>query len=214
MKTYRIILGLLWMGFVIYALLLAPPDDPATLELIKNLSLGQWQGVNPSVVSLFNLMGVWPAVYSCILLTDGHNQWVKAWPFLVASFGLGAFALLPYLILRSPNDTVIGNPDWVLRITNSRWIAGVLLMITIGLGAYGFSQGDWGNFTVQWQTNRFIHVMGLDFCLLALLFSVLVPDDLIRRKTRQGIWLRAIAAIPLLGAILYLLFRPPLTQDQ
>ena len=52
------------------------------------------------VVVLFNLMGLWPVVYASLALSDGRDQAVSAWPFVVGSFGLGAFALMPYLALR------------------------------------------------------------------------------------------------------------------
>ena len=66
--------GLLWLGFVAYAFLLAPPNQPDTFELIKNLSTGKWEGINPLIVSLFNIMGVWPIIYSCLLFIDGREQ--------------------------------------------------------------------------------------------------------------------------------------------
>jgi len=40
MVQEKIGFGLLWVGFVTYAFLLAPPDQPDTFELIKNLSTG------------------------------------------------------------------------------------------------------------------------------------------------------------------------------
>ncbi|WP_353735256.1 hypothetical protein [Okeania sp. SIO2C2] len=54
---------LLWIGFSTYAFLLAPPDQPDTLELIQKLSTGQWENINPLIVSLFNIMGIWPLIY-------------------------------------------------------------------------------------------------------------------------------------------------------
>ncbi len=66
--------GLLWLGFVTYAFLLAPPNQPDTFDLIKNLSTGQIAGINPLVVALFNIMGVWPLIYSALLFIDGRGQ--------------------------------------------------------------------------------------------------------------------------------------------
>jgi len=200
---------LLWVGFVTYAFVLAPPDQPNTFELIKNLSIGQWEGINPLVVSLFYIMGVWPLVYSCLLFIDGRAQKIPAWPFATASFGVGAFALLPYLALREPS-TDPGKKNAFLKLLDSR-LTGIAL--TIGatiLVTYGFKNGDWGNFVQQWQTSRFIHVMSLDFCLLCLLFPALLGDDMARRRLKnpQLFWL--VALIPLFGPLLYLCLRPPL----
>ncbi|NJO09546.1 MAG: DUF2834 domain-containing protein, partial [Leptolyngbyaceae cyanobacterium SL_1_1] len=156
---------LLWISFGLYAFLLAPPDQPDTFELIGRLSTGDWDGINPLVVALFNLMGVWPLVYGCVALIDGHEQKVPAWPFVVGSFGVGAFLLLPYLALRHPQPTFTGDRSTVLKLVDSRWVGGGLAIAALILLVYGLSQGDWSDFIDQWQTSRFIHVMSLDFCL-------------------------------------------------
>ncbi|MEM6753417.1 MAG: DUF2834 domain-containing protein, partial [Cyanobacteria bacterium P01_C01_bin.38] len=96
----KIIFWLIWVGFSVYAFGFAPPNQPDTFELIKNLSTGQWEGINPLIVALFNLMGVFPLIYSCMVLIDGKGQKIPAWIFTTFSFGVGAFALLPYLALR------------------------------------------------------------------------------------------------------------------
>ena len=98
----RLIFGALWLGFVGYAVLLAPADQPDTADLILRLSTGQWDGINPALIALFNAMGLWPVVYAALALVDGRGQRLWAWPFVVASFAVGAFALLPYLALRVP----------------------------------------------------------------------------------------------------------------
>lgn len=204
---------LLWVGFVAYAFLLAPPDQPDTLELIKNLSTGNWDGINPLVVSLFNIMGVWPMIYSCLLFIDGRAQKIPAWPFAAGSFGVGVFSLLPYLALREPSTKFPGEKNTFLKLLDSR-LTGVALAIgTVILVAYGLGNGDWGNFVQQWQTSRFIHVMSLDFCLLCLLFPALLGDDMARRglKNPQLFWLTAL--VPLFGPLIYLCVRPPLPDS-
>jgi hypothetical protein len=204
--------GLLWLGFIIYAFFLAPPDRPDTLELIKNLSIGQWQGINPLIIALFNIMGIWPVIYSAMVFNDGRGQKIPAWPFASASFAVGAFALLPYLALRNPNPQFAGKKNGFLKLLDSR-VTGIVLTIAAAiLVAYGVQNGDWGNFVQQWQTSRFIHVMSLDFCLLSLLFPALLADDMARRswKNPQIFWL--ISFIPLFGPLFYLCIRPPLPE--
>ena len=210
MMSKKIGFWLLWVGFVAYAFVLAPPDRPDTLELIKNLSTGQWEGINPLVVSLFNIMGVWPMIYSCLLFIDGRGQKIPAWPFAALSFGVGAFALLPYLALRQPTTEFAGNKNFFLKLLDSR-LTGVALAIgSVIIVAYGLVNGDWVNFVQQWQTSRFIHVMSWDFCLLCLLFPALLGDDMARRglKNTQLFWLTA--SVPLFGPLVYLCVRPPL----
>lgn len=200
----------LWLGFFAYAFLLAPPDQPDTFDLIKNLATGQWTGINPLVISLFNIMGVWPMIYSCLLFIDGKGQKIPAWPFATFSFGVGAFALLPYLALREPNPEFTGKRNAFIKVLDSR-LTGVALTIgTVVLVAYGLGNGDWGNLIHQWQTSRFVHVMSLDFCLLCLLFPALLGDDMARRglNNPQLFWLTVL--IPLFGPLIYLCVRTPL----
>ncbi len=63
----KFILWLVWVGFIAYTLLLAPLDQPGTLTLIEKLVRLQLAGINPYVVTLFSLMGVWPIVYACLM---------------------------------------------------------------------------------------------------------------------------------------------------
>ena len=212
----RWLYGAIWVGFVAYAIVLAPPDDPETFAIILKLSTGQVAELNPCLVSLFNLMGVWPMIYGCMLLADGHGRSPRAWPFLAGSFAVGAFAVLPYLGLRrslsgdTKQDFTAGQV-WGLQIWDSRWFALVLLVGAIALSWYGVTQGDWGEFSRQWQTSKFVHVMGLDFCALTLLFPTLVADDLLQRGSHHKWWI-PITCLPLIGPLLYLVFRPSLFQ--
>lgn len=211
MMVKKIGFGLLWLGFIAYAFFLAPPNRPDTFELIKNLSIGQWQGINPLIIALFNLMGVWPVIYSAMVFSDGRGQKIPAWPFATASFAVGAFALLPYLTLRKSNQQFEGKKNALIKLLDSR-VTGVLLTVVAAiLVGYGM-QGNWGDFGQQWQTSRFIHVMSLDFCLLSLLFPALLGDDMARRgwNNPQVFWL--ISLIPLFGPLIYLCVRPPLPE--
>jgi hypothetical protein len=70
----RIFLFTFWLGLITYAIALAPPERPDTLDLIIKLSTGQWDGLNPFIITLFNLMGIWPVIYSAVLLFDGRGQ--------------------------------------------------------------------------------------------------------------------------------------------
>ena len=208
----KIAFGVLWLGFVFYAFVLAPPNQPDTFELIKNLSTGQWQGINPLVIALFNLMGIWPMIYSALVFIDGRGQKIPAWLFASASFGVGAFALLPYLALRKTNPSFPGTKNALIKVLDSR-ITGIILTVgTAILVSYGLLQGDWSNFIQQWQSDRFIHVMSLDFCLLCLIFPALLGDDMARRDWQKPQLYWIFALIPLFGPLIYLCLRPPLPE--
>jgi hypothetical protein len=203
----KIIFWLIWIGFITYAFIFAPPDQPDTLDLIKNLSLGQWQGINPLIIALFNLMGVFPMIYSCVLFLDGRGQKISAWLFATASFGVGAFALIPYLALRDKNSQFIGQKNAFLKLLDSRITGIILTIIALILVVFGLTQGNWNDFVQQWQTSRFIHVMSLDFCLLSVLFPTLIEDDMARRNMKSSVLFWSIVIIPLFGALFYLCVR-------
>ncbi len=211
----RFIFWGLWLGFILYAFILAPPDRADTADLILRLSTGDWEGTNPAIVALFNAMGLWPMVYAAVALVDGHGHRLRAWPFVLASFAVGAFALLPYLALRQPNPNFSG-PSFsgarglLLSLLESRWLGALLGAGAIALAALALLKGDWPDFAQQWQTSRFIHVMALDFCALWLLFPVLLKDDMARRGLTQSWIPLAVLALPLVGACLYLALRPGL----
>ena len=208
--TRRIAFWLLWIGFIAYAFFLAPPDSPGTFELIKNLLTGNWQGINPLVVTLFNIIGILPTIYCCFIFIDGRTQQIPAWLFLSASFAVGAFALLPYLALRSPNTKFPGEKNPLIQLCDSRITGVALTFAAVILLTYGFSKGEWGNFFQQWETSRFIHVTSLDFCILCLSIGALLGDDMARRGIKQSwiFWLTAL--VPLFGPLIYLCWRPPL----
>jgi hypothetical protein len=201
---------LLWLGFGGYAFFLAPPDRPDTLSLIIDLSTGKWAGINPFVIALFNLMGILPMVYAALMLIEGKTQRIPAGLFSALSFGVGAFAILPYLALREPNARPIAERSGIIKLVDSRWL-GILLSIgaTILL-VYGISNGDWADFGQQWRSSRFIHVMTLDFCLLSLLLPVLISDDLQRRNFTNPTAIRLLSLMPLFGGLIYLCIRPSL----
>ncbi|MBD1846022.1 DUF2834 domain-containing protein [Cyanobacteria bacterium FACHB-63] len=209
----KILLTLIWVGFVGYAFLLAPPNQPDTFELIKDLSTLKVEGINPLIVALFNIMGFMPMAYACITFLDGRSQKIPAWLFTAASFGVGAFSLLPYLIFRQPNPTFTGQKNWFLKLMDSRITGGAIAIGAIGLFLYGVTNGDWSNFVQQWQTDRFIHVMSLDFCLLCGLFPVLLQDDIKRRGLENSKAFKILSFVPFFGALIYLVLHPPTIEQ-
>ncbi|MDB9525057.1 DUF2834 domain-containing protein [Oscillatoria sp. CS-180] len=209
----RAFFAIVWLAFTGYAFVLAPPDQPNTATLIQKLATGDWADINPAIVALFNLMGVWPIAYACLALIDGDGQKTPAWPFVLGSFGFGAFLLLPYLILRQPNSTFSPPKSRLLALVDSRWLGLSLLIGASGLLGYGFYAGDWSDFVAQWQNSRFIHVMSLDFCLLWLLVPSLLGDDMARRGLKNTQLFSLVSAVPLIGLTAYLAFRPPLPEN-
>lgn len=90
-------------------------------------------------------MGLWPIIYASLALTDGRDQTLPAWPFVVSYFGFGALALMPYLALRkSTNALPYRAPDTTrLKVFNHRLVGIGGAIATILLITYGFQQGTW-----------------------------------------------------------------------
>lgn len=213
----KLILWLIWFGFIIYLLFLAPPLQPDTFQPLQMLLSGRLPLINPVNVSLFSLVGIWLLIYSCLIVPDDRMQRLPAWIFMVASIGTGTIALIPYLALREPNQQFSGQKDLWLNLLDSRLAGVILTFSTVALMAFALALGDWSAFSHEFLTNRFIHGMSLAFCLFCLLFPypTLLKDDMARRglgDNSQLFWL--VALIPLLGPLAYLCLRPPLLASR
>ncbi|MBL1209871.1 DUF2834 domain-containing protein [Geminocystis sp. GBBB08] len=204
----------LWLGFILYAVFFAPPDNPETLDLIINLSTGKWEGINPVIICLFNIMGILPFIYASFLIIDGRGQKNKAFPFVIGSFFLGAFALLPYFAFRQKNTNFIAQKTLIIKILDSRLYSILVTLSCFTLIFIAVTKGDWQDFILQWQTSKFIHVMSLDFCCLCLLFPAIIADDLTQRSIENKTIFWLITFTPLIGTLLYICFRPSLLDNQ
>lgn len=195
-------LWMVWVGFIFYVFVFAPP-----------FLAGQPWLLNPVVISLFSMVGIWLLIYSCLLFIDGRMQRLPAWAFLLTGAATGVLGLIPYLALREPNQTFNGTQDGWLKWLDARSTGILLTISTLVLLGFAISFGDWSEYARSFQTNGFIHAMSLAFCLFALLFPypTLLSDDMARRglsSSSQFFWV--VALIPLFGSLAYLCLRPPL----
>ncbi len=208
-------LWLLWVGFIAYILLLAPPFHLAeTIALLVKILTFQWGEVNAIILSIFALVGIWLQIYSCLLFIDGRMQKIPFWIFALASLGSGVIGLIPYLALREPNKEFTGKKDSFLLLLDSRTTGIILTVFTIFVLVYGVFAGNWADYIQQFQSDRFINGMSLAFCLFCLLFPTVLGDDMARRgwlSNSQLFWV--IALLPLFGPLLYLCLRPPLIES-
>ena len=213
----KFVLWSVWLGFILYVLLFAPPLQADTFQPVQTLLTGQIPRINPVFLSLFSMIGVWLLIYSCLIFADGRMQKLPAWAFMLASVGSGTIGLIPYLALREPNQQFSGKKYVWLEWLDSHSTGGILTVSTIVLLAIGCFFGDWSNFMHEFNTNRFIHAMSLAFCLFCLLFPfpTLLSDDMARRgliSNSQFFWL--VASIPLFGPLIYLCLRPLLLESK
>lgn len=208
----KLLLWLLWASFIVYLLFLAPPLDwgSTKLLLIKLITL-QWNAINPVILALFSLVGVWILIYSSLLFFDGRMQALPFYPFALFALGSGVIGLIPYLAWREPNTEFTGTKDWWLSILDSRSTGIALILFTVGLLIYALIGGDWGEYWQLFKNDRFINGMSLAFGLFCLLFPIILGDDMTRRgylRESQLFWF--IALVPLFGPLFYLCWRSPI----
>jgi hypothetical protein len=205
----KLFLWLLWISFMVYLVLIAPPLNwELTKLLIVRLLTLQWSQIDPVIFSLFSLIGVWILIYSSLLFFDGRMQPIPFYPFALISLGTGIIGLIPYLAWREPNTEFTGALDKWLQILDSRLTGVLLTLFTLGLLIYALVAGDWEQFWQLFKSDRFINGMSLAFCLFCLLFPTILGDDMVRRgylKDSQLFWL--IALVPLFGPVTYLCWR-------
>lgn len=208
----KVALWLVWFGFIAYVLLFAPPVQPDTFQPIQTLLSGRLPRINPVMLSLFSMVGIWLLIYSSLVFADGRMQRVSAWAFMLASVGSGVIGLIPYLALRDANPSFSGQKDNWLRLMDARSTGLILAFSTAVLLAFAAIAGDWSAFWYEFQTNRFVHGMSLAFCLFALLFPTLLGDDMARRGLRNPQMFWWVTLLPLVGPLAYLCLRPPLPE--
>ncbi|MFC4775527.1 hypothetical protein ACFO9Q_01865 [Paenibacillus sp. GCM10023252] len=196
----RMLLFVMWLLFISYAWLLAPgasgSQDPILQDLLR------MKAEEPAVLVMFSLLGVFPMVYACLLLRDDRLR-IPAWPFVLLSFALGAFALLPYYFLLSGlASRSEGNrtPIFLLRITDSRLFVSLLFLITSALMIYAITGGDGEAYAAAFRHSSFVHVMTIDFVLLTLLSVYAIYTN--NRLSKRGGAL--LGLIPILGPLIYL----------
>jgi hypothetical protein len=200
----------LWLAFLLYSFVFAPASDPNTSTIVMNILRGRFGGINWVVIALFNLMGVWPLIFMILLGIESQSQKISAWPFILGSFFLGAFLLLPYFGLRKSNPDPAPARKGIVKHLDSRGLPIVLFVISIVLVMMVIIEGDWNDYLLQFRTNGFIHVMSLDFVAFALLFPLAVKDDMLRRNWFQKTKWIGFSVVPVLGPIIYLIVAPRL----
>jgi hypothetical protein len=210
----KVALGIIWLGFVLYTIWIAPLDQPDTWPLVQKLLTLKWTELNPFIPVIFSLMGVWPMIYAGLMFADGRMQNFRAWPYFLGSNFTGVICLMPYFLLRRRSQAFVGERDRWLRLVDSRLMGLSLLLGTVGLLSWVVVGEDWNDYVQQFQTRAFVHLISLDFCLMTLIFplTLLFEDDLRRRGIHQPWVFWAVALVPLFGPLIYLSTRPELPE--
>lgn len=193
-----------WGLFVVYAAVLAPPDDPALVRaLVRGSFTGDFGGLDPAIAAVFSSLGVVPVLASTFVLRAGAGRRLPAWPFAVGMFALGAFALLPWLALR---DTLgprpaARPPGAVRRLLARPIVAWGVLVALVGLASWGIARGHAAAYARAFGSTSMVHVMTIDLVVCAALVAWLVEEA--RRDLLPGAEpriARLVRFVPLFGS--------------
>lgn len=199
----RVVALVTWVLLLGTALVFSPPAAPDTNDVIRRMLVGQLEGLNVSLFALFNVMGVLPMSFLAVLGFDSKEQRVPKWPFLIASFALGAYALLPYLVLRRWGLPRRPAETWWLRVLATRLLGIVLTGLGLTLVAL-FVTGDVNGFLTLLKTQQFPFAMTLDFLACWVLAALLAREE---ARVRQQPVLQWLGLLPVLGVPLVLALR-------
>ncbi|XP_021724442.1 uncharacterized protein LOC110691795 [Chenopodium quinoa] len=220
--TTSILLFLFYAGLMYYVFNLSPNQTPSRdmyfLKKLSNLIGDDGFEMNRILVSLWYIMGLWPIVYSMLLIPSGRSSKsnIPVWPFATLSFFGGVYALIPYFILWRPPPPPVKEGElssWPLNFLESKLTAGFLGAVGLGLIVYaGLAIDEWKEFYQYFRESKLVHATSLDFTLLSAFAPFWVYNDMTARKCYdKTAWLLPLSIIPFLGPALYLLLRPPLT---
>jgi hypothetical protein len=149
----------------------APDTGPLVLELFR------FEGPDPLIAAAFQMMGIWPMLYARVLLRGLAAQRPTPWLFVLASFAVGAFALLPAIALRRFGAASSEDPRWLRRFTEGRGVGVALALAAFALMGWGLAAGDVGVALEWWRTHGFVFTFGLDFATLTLFYPALVAAE-------------------------------------
>ena len=162
---------LLWVGLLVWSIGWTPPARPDVLGWAIALAIGDWTTEDPFIVAVFNSMGLLPILFAHLLHRELRARPIPAWPFVLASMGIGIFALLPWLAVRQPDPDAPRLRPTLRRLLSSWALPMSAGLLMGGLGSWGAVQGSLWVYLARMQTDGFLMVMLVDFALLHALFA-------------------------------------------
>ena len=157
----------IWSAVILVAFLYGLSGGEAQWELIGAMLTGGGDAEGAGMI-LFLLMGFWPAAFFLLWFPMRHRFRPGPLPFVVLSFAAGAFALIPYLILRVPtgeNPSGAGSSpaEYRRRSVGLKAAALILLGLTIAAMLPFIGKVDLERFGRTWLEFPFYQVMSIDF---------------------------------------------------
>lgn len=174
------------------------------IRLISNLIFLKFATLEPLIIIVFYLLGIWPAVQAILLYGDGRDKRIPAWPFILASFFTGAYVLSVYILVRESKNAKKQDKR-SQRLINSRFWGIFLLIITAGLFILGFILGNFQSYIDALQKYLFVRIMTIDFLLFTLITPITIYIHSVNNSIDISLYILVSGMIPILGALYYIL---------
>lgn len=187
---------IVWLLLIGYAVFLAPGGE--TDPVMASILSGDFGVIDPLVLAVFNSLGLFPLMFVTLLLLNDRQKW-PAWPFALLSFGIGAFALLPYFAFGNrQKDRGLRTPEWLARFLASKfWL--IVLMLFWVINTLTLFQGfSLAAYQEAFFASGLVSVMTVDWFVLWGLSVHTVNHFYPQAKYKPFAW------IPILGPILVL----------
>ncbi|MBA2175176.1 hypothetical protein H0266_09750 [Halobacillus locisalis] len=200
MKVRRLSFFIVWLAFILYAFVLAPNGNQGYLNQLITMN-----DPDPLLLTVFSLLGVFPTAFAILLLNEDDSR-VPAWPFVLGSFMLGAFALMPYFFIsRAESTRTLRTPIWIGKSLDSILFKALLFTGTVALIVSGLTQGSASLYGQAFRQSQFVHVMTIDFLVLTgISMFVIYWRERKHGRFNQMYWL---GCVPVVGFLAYLLIK-------
>ncbi|EFN59243.1 hypothetical protein CHLNCDRAFT_138236 [Chlorella variabilis] len=198
-----------------------PLRDSYFLEKLVGLGVDDGVQLNIIVQQLFLIMGVWPLVYTALLIPSGKSgNGVPAWPFITLSYVFGAFGLLPFMALWQPPkeppkvpaaaEDLQGPGNLMQKGMESPLVAFLCLAGAVACVGQAALAGapQWNSYFKLLEESRFINVMTVDFLTLTALAPFWMANDAALRKWDNNSLVSILSVLPVFGPVIYLCLRP------
>ena len=174
------------------------------LTLINDLIFFQYTKLEPLLIIVFYLMGIWLAVQVTLLYGDGKEIRIPDWPFLLLSFFTGAYVLSVYILLRESKKAKKYQNRLTQLFDSTSW--GICLVIlTITLFIMGILLGDPQMYIELFQKYLFVRVITIDFLLFTMITPITIYIHSVNNSIEVSPFVLVLGMIPILGALYYIL---------
>lgn len=224
-------IGLLWLALSVYSFKYSPDQTPTFDLILVKLIVGASKDpsfvVNQVYFSVFNIIGLYTFFLQCLLIPAGRSaNKIPAWPFVVASYALGSFALLPYFMIWKPiPDMKLPPAAEELEGWNKLAMKGgetkILPLIALAASSYLLynmftaDAASWQGYLSLFDSSRLVHISSIDCVLLATLTPFWMANDAeLRGWKDKDKLLPILSLLPVVGPATYLLLRPKTGEDK